>query len=223
MFDNKEAKLQRMGATEGKALTENGYNIAIGLTILWGILINVGMSYFLTPYITKIDPRIAIIGYLVVSIACITVVAKSRKPAISFLGFTGLAAAMGFALTIIVSAYSSSTIYSAFLATGIIVVAMMIVSTIFPSFFLSLGRTLFFALIGAIVIELVGGLIFHLPLGVLDYVMVVIFAGYIGFDWAKAQAYPRTLGNAINSAADIYVDIINIFIRLLSIIGKNDK
>ena len=54
----------------------------------------------------------------------------------------------------------------------------------------------------------------------MDYVMVVIFAGYIGFDWAKAQAYPKTLDNAIDSAADIYVDIVNIFIRILSIMGN---
>ena len=223
MFSNKEAKLKRMEQTEGTILTENKYNLAIGLTILWGILINIGMAVFLAPYIIKIDPRIAILGYVVVSIGCMAVVMKSRKPAFSFLGFTGLAAAMGFALTIIVSAYSLATIYSAFLTTGIIVVSMMIVSTIFPKFFLSLGRTLLFALIGSILIEFIGGLIFHLPLQIMDYVIVVIFAGYIGYDWAKAQAYPKTLHNAVNSAADIYVDIINIFIRLLSIMGKDSN
>ncbi|MBO7709254.1 MAG: US12 family protein, partial [Lachnospiraceae bacterium] len=90
-------------------------------------------------------------------------------------------------------------------------------------FFLSIGRVLIFALIGSIVIELIGGLLLHLPLGIMDYVVVVIFAGYIGYDWARAQAYPKTLDNAIDSAADIYVDIINIFIRILSIIGKKDN
>ena len=219
-MDNKQMKLQRLTNTDGIQLTENTYNIAIGLVLLWGILLNVLTAFFLTPYIIRIDPRVILIGYLVISIGCIAVVFKSHKPAISFLGFTGLAFVMGVLLTFFITAYSSSTIYSAFLATGIIVVSMIIISTIFPSFFLGLGRVLLFALIGSLVVELIGGFLFHLSLGIMDYIVVVIFAGYIGFDWAKAQVYPKTLDNAIDSAADIYVDIINIFIRILSIMGK---
>ena len=51
MENNKEVKLLRLQRTEGKLLTESQYNIVIGLTLLWGILINVGMAVFLTPYI----------------------------------------------------------------------------------------------------------------------------------------------------------------------------
>ena len=203
-------------------LSEGTYNIAIGLTLLWGFLINAGMIFFLSPYILKIHPGVLIISYLVLSFGCVAVVVKSRKPAVSFLGFTGLAVGMGLILTFVVASYSGPTVYSAFLTTAIIVVSMMIISTIKPGSFLSIGRSLMFALIGSILIELVGGLIFHLSLGFMDYVIVVIFAGFIGYDWAKAQMYPKTLDNAIDSAADIYVDIVNIFIRVLEIMGKKD-
>ena len=219
-MDNKEMKLQRMHSTEGTILSENAYNIAIGLTLLWGLAINILMAVFLTPYIIQLDIRFVLIGYLVVSIGCITVIFKSHNPAISFVGFTGLSVVMGLLLTFILAEYTTSTIYSAFLTTAIIVLSMMIVSMIFPAFFLGLGRVLIFALLGSLVIELIGGLLFHLPLDIMDYVVVVIFAGYIGYDWAKAQAYPKTLDNAIDSAADIYVDIVNIFIRILRIMGK---
>lgn len=222
-MDNKEMKLKRLTSTDGTPLTEGAYNVTIGLTLLWGLLLNVLTAVFLTPYIIQIDYRIILVGYLVLSFGCIAVVFKSHTPAISFLGFTGLAFVMGVLLTFFLTAYSASSIYSAFLATGIIVLSMMILSMFFPAFFLSLGRVLLFALIGSIVIELIGGLLLHLPLGIMDYVVVVIFAGYIGYDWAKAQAYPKTMDNAIDSAADIYVDIINIFIRVLSIIGKKDN
>ena len=222
-MDNKEMKLKRLTSTDGTPLTEGAYNVTIGLTLLWGLLLNVLTAVFLTPYIIQIDYRIILVGYLVLSFGCIAVVFKSHTPAISFLGFTGLAFVMGVLLTFFLTAYSASSIYSAFLATGIIVLSMMILSMFFPAFFLSLGRVLLFALIGSIVIELIGGLLLHLPLGIIDYVVVVIFAGYIGYDWAKAQAYPKTMDNAIDSAADIYVDIINIFIRVLSIIGKKDN
>ena len=34
-------------------------------------------------------------------------------------------------------------------------------------------------------------------------------------DWAKAQEKPKTLDNAVDSAVDLYLDIINLFVRLL--------
>ena len=71
--------------------------------------------------------------------------------------------------------------------------------------------------------ELIGGLFFHLRLGVMDYIMVLIFSGYVGYDWSKAQIFPKTLDNAIDSAADIYVDIVNLFIRILRIMGKKNN
>ena len=53
--------------------------------------------------------------------------------------------------------------------------------------------------------------------------MVLIFSGYVGYDWSKAQIFPKTLDNAIDSAADIYVDIVNLFIRILRIMGKKNN
>ena len=217
MENNKEVKLLRLQRTEGKLLTESQYNIVIGLTLLWGILINVGMAVFLTPYIIQIDFRIILVLYLVLSFGCTFLVYRSSSPALSFLGFTGLAIGMGLLLTSYLTLFTEATIYSAFLATGIIVVSMMLISLFFPAFFLSLGRVLIFALLGSIAVELIGGLLLHYPMFWMNYVIVVIFAGYVGFDWAKAQVYPKTMDNAIDSAADIYIDIVNIFIRLLSI------
>ena len=222
-MDNKQIKAERLTRQEGTIISENKYNIIIGLTLLWGIGINILMATLLKPYILMIHPAVVFIGYLVISIGCMTIVFKSRNAGVSFAAFSGLAVAMGVIVTWICAGYTSATIYSAFLATGIIVVAMMILSMIFPAFFQKLGGVLFFALIGSIIVELIGGLIFHNPMNIMDYVIVVIFSGYVGYDWSRAQAYPKTTDNAVDSAADIYVDIINIFIRILSIMGKNSN
>ena len=37
--------------------------------------------------------------------------------------------------------------------------------------------------------------------------MALIFSGYIGYDWARANAILKTLDNAIDSAAALYLDI----------------
>jgi FtsH-binding integral membrane protein len=50
--------------------------------------------------------------------------------------------------------------------------------------------------------------------------VALIFCGYIGLDWHRAQQFPKTLNNAVDSAADIYLDVVNLFVRILSITGK---
>jgi len=82
------------------------------------------------------------------------------------------------------------------------------------------GTTLFAALAITLIAEVATIFITHSDPIAFDYIFVVIFSLYIGYDWQKAQAYPPTLDNAVDSAADIYVDIVNLFIRILSILGR---
>ena len=43
-----EYRLERMQNYAGTAVTERTYNLTIGLTLLWGVLINVVMATFFT-------------------------------------------------------------------------------------------------------------------------------------------------------------------------------
>lgn len=220
-MNTKEYKAERLRNYEGVQLTDNTYNLTIGLVLFWGILLDFLMAKFFTPQIIQINYIIILIAYLVMSIGGALVVFKSSNPVVSFIAFTVLALGMGLLLTYFLYQFDGHTIYTAFLLTGIITVAMMIASTLFPAFFKGLGKGLGIALLIALAVEIIGGLIFRLPLDFMDYGMVLLFAGYVGFDWARAQEYPKTLDNAIDSAADIFVDIVNIFIRILSIMARN--
>ena len=149
----------------------------------------------------------------------------------SFAGFTGMALSMGLLLTFYVTAFSGNSVAYAFIATGLVTVIMIILSMLYPAFFQNLGRTLIISLLGCILVEFVGSILFRIPLGFIDYIVALIFCGYIGLDWNRyigldwnrAQAYPKTLDNAIDSAADIYLDVVNLFVRILSITGKRRK
>ncbi len=46
------------------------------------------------------------------------------------------------------------------------------------------------------------------------------FCGYIGYDWGRANQIPKTMDNAVDSAAALYMDIINLFLRILRIMGR---
>ncbi|MBQ9065737.1 MAG: US12 family protein [Blautia sp.] len=221
-FDNSTVKQERLKNIAGITVNDRTYNLIIGLVLVWGIAIDIIMAMTMMNVILRMNPIVALIIYIAGSFGCTMIVYKSSNPFISFAGFTGLAISMGLILCYFVSAYELGTVSLAFQLTAIITVAMMILATLFPQFFMNIGAGLGIALIISIIVEVVAGLILRMNMSIMDYVLVIIFCGSIGFDWAKAQAYPRTVDNAIDSAADIYVDIVNLFIRILSILGKKD-
>jgi FtsH-binding integral membrane protein len=204
----------------GTMVTERAYNLTIGLTLLWGVLINVVMATFFTYQILSMNYLLVVVLYFAGTLGCSILVHKSSSPAMSFAGFTGMAISMGLLLTFYVTAFTGHSVAYAFIATALITVIMVLLSMLYPEFFRNLGRTLFVSLIGCILIELIGSLVLGLPMTIIDYAVALIFCGYIGLDWHRAQQFPKTMDNAVDSAADIYLDVVNLFVRILSITGK---
>ena len=66
-------------------------------------------------------------------------------------------------------------------------------------------------------------MLFHVDTVIYDVVVAGIFALYIGFDIYRSQQFEKTVDNAVDCALDIYLDIANLFIRLLSIIAKSKR
>ena len=80
---------------------------------------------------------------------------------------------------------------------------------------------LFWALLIAIVVQLVMMFVFEQHLTILDWAVALIFCGFIGGDWAVAMSLEKTVDNAVDSAATLYLDIINLFIKILSIMKED--
>ena len=74
-----------------------------------------------------------------------------------------------------------------------------------------------------LLLDLVLMLIFHVRQQWISWVAAGLFSLYLGYDIYRSQLYPKTIKNAVASALDIYMDLANLFIRLLEIMGKNDK
>lgn len=225
ILDNKDQKLQRLEKFDGTQLSRRTYNAVIGAVLVFGLALNAAMASFLPAAAFDIMyeyPWAIIIGFLLVSIGSIFVIYKSDNPAVSFLGFVALSLAFGYLVASIVQSYSDFTVTRAFMLTLGITVGMIALATVFPAVFEKMGRALFAVLVITLIAEIATVLITHSDPIAFDYIFVIVFSLYIGYDWQKAQAYPPTLDNAVDSAADIYVDVINLFIRLLSILGRKD-
>ena len=218
--DDKFVGKVQFDMTAADQTSRGAYNAAIGLTVVFGCAINYLMSRFLAAPLANMHIVLMLVLYFAGSFGGIYIVNKTESPAIGFLGFSLLAFSMGLALTGILSQYELPSIKNAFLITGAICIVIALASSAFPQLFLSLGKALGITLIIVIIGELVCALFFRSALTIFDYVVVLLFSGYIGYDWAVAQQRPATVMNALRSSSAIYVDVINIFIRILSIIGK---
>lgn len=195
-------------------------------TLLWGFLVNALLVAFFADSVrellAQVNPWVFVIGFLAISIGGIVLAVSSNNPAFSFLGYNMLVLPMGLELCLIVPAMSAAVVVKALLLTGIVTATMTLLGIIRPQVFLGLGRTLFIALLVGLVAELVAVFVFHYTGTVFEWLFVIIFSGYIGYDVAKAQMYPKTVDNAIDCALDIYIDVINLFVILLRLFSREN-
>ena len=205
-------------------ISDRAYNGTIAIVLLWGILINYLLCRFVGTAIFTINPIVLLVGYVVLAIVGIVMVAKSQNPGISFLGYNLVVIPFGLVITYMVEHYGgigSEVVTNAFLYTLLIAVGMMACVMIAPNFFSKLGGALGAVLIGLILCEVVL-MILGVRQIVTDWIAAGLFALYIGYDIYRSQQFPKTLKNAVASALDIYLDIANLFIRLLEILGHKD-
>lgn len=211
----------REGETE---ISERSFNLIIGGVLLWGFVLNFLMVTFFGAQITRMvansNPFIFLIAYIAMVIIGSVLLGKD-SPALSFLGYNLIALPIGVVVCACVTGVPVSVVQSAVLVTAIVTLTFMILATLVPGFFLSMGRALGAGLLVAIVAELVATLIFRSASNVFEWIFVAIFSLYIGYDWARANTCARTVDNAIDLAANLYLDIINLFLRILELMSKN--
>ena len=207
--------------TDDEIISASIYNLVIGLTLLWGFAINWLMVLNIpVESISSINPIVFFVGYFALCFFGIYLFGKSESPMVSFIGYNFVVVPFGLIINLVVSQYNPDIVLEAIRVTGMVTFVMMLLGSMYPAFFNKIAGTLTIALLCVIVVELVEIFIFNTHHGILDWIVAIIFCGYIGYDWARANAIPKTYDNAVDSAAALYMDIINLFLRILRILGR---
>ena len=205
------------------------YNLILGGVLFWGFLANALICFF-TRNVALYEYALPIlIGYLVLALVGV-LMTRSHSATVSFIGYNLVVVPLGFVLSLYISEFEPLLVLSVFAMTAAVTLTMMLLSLVFPRLFLSMGRALGITLLVVIVLELIftfvaiatGAFSDSLYL-VIDWIVVVVFSLYVGYDWAIAQRRYRTVDAAVDSACALYLDIINLFIRLLSIMGRRSR
>ena len=221
---SKKRKEERLTAdyTGITILSDSAYNGLMGITVLYGLIMNAIMCYYCADYVNNLNPIVFIIGYFALTIAGTIISYKSKNPWVSFIGYNMIVLPVGLCVSLVVEEYGGLNgviVQQAFMITAIITACMVVSGTIFPDFFHKIGGWLFVGLFGIVIVQIVS-IFFHVYLGVIPWISAIIFSLYIGYDFIRSQDYKKTADNAIDCAIDIYLDIVNLFLDILQILGN---
>jgi len=206
---------------EGAVISDATYNLTIGLVLCWGFLVNWLLVHYVKAFwVTGLQPLPFLIGYFASCFYGAYLFNSSKDPAISFIGYNFVVVPFGLVLDIVVSRYDPSVVLRAIQLTAVVTFLMMMAGSIVPKFFQKISSVLTIALLCVLIVELFQVFVLRTHSDWIDWTLAVIFCGYIGYDWGKANRIPKTVDNAVDSAAAIYMDVINLFLRILRIIGR---
>jgi modulator of FtsH protease len=182
-----------------------------------------------TAYLGMIFPvgGLGMLGVFVLAFILLFAVQANKNSAVGvflLFGFTGL---LGFSLGPTLNhylrlAHGSEIVGTALLATGASFLALSAYVHVTKKDFAFLGGFLFIALIGLIVVGILG-MFFATPafsLG-MAYISALIFSGYILYDTSNIISGRET--NYIMATMNLYLNILNLFLALLRIVaGSRD-
>lgn len=205
----------------GQRISTRLYNLIIGLVLCWGFLVNWIMIKTI-PFesIANINPLVFFFGFIASCFFGIALFTRSTAPLVSFAGYNFVVIPFGLVINLVVYHYDPALVLEAIRVTGMVTFLMMVLGSMFPRFFQKIAGVLTIALLAVLVVEAIEIFILKTHHGIIDWVVVVIFCGYIGYDWGRANRIPKTVDNAVDSAASLYIDIINLFLRILRILGR---
>ena len=230
-----EQVMQNAGATTQRAadvmMSEEGsisrraYNAIIGLIVLWGVGIDTAICYFYGDKLLQTfkNSWAMVLIYLGLVIGGTVIVNMAKNAVISFIGYNLIVVGFGVTLSMVVGMYQPAIVLEAFLVTTIVTAVMLLLGTLWAEMFEKLGRILCVCLIALIITEFVMILITGTYPTWISVISAIIFCGFIGYDWSKAQKSPSTAKNAVLFATSLYVDIVNLFLNILRIVGGSSS
>ena len=209
------------------AFSRTGFNQISERTFFGSLAGFVIYGLFVTYFTTFLaPPTLSLVGLILLGLVlpiagCF--MAMSDNFGLSFIGYNMITIPFGLVLGPVLNQYAPNVVQNAALLTAMITGVMGLAGVTYPNFFRSIGSALFVALIGLVVVRLIALFVPALnSFGIIDYVSAGIFSLYIGYDMFRATEATRSVGSALKIAVSLYLDIINLFMSLLSILGNDN-
>lgn len=217
---NKTAESLHLDRIVGKEISERKYYNLIGANLAYGLILNIIMVATLGDMARHMNMWLFLIFYFVACFAGTLMMAASNNAVTSFIGYNLVVIPVGLLLASALPSYNLNDIAFAFVEALGVTAIMIIVANIKPDWFRGMGKSLLTALLAFIFVEIIM-MLFGVDFIWMDFIAVGIFTLLVGYDWSVAQDYHKSSITAILVASSLYLDIINLFLRLLNIKSKD--
>ena len=187
--------------------------------VLYGLMISYVSAFFAPATLSILE--LILLGLVLPIAGCF--LAMNDNLVVSFVGYNMITIPFGLVLGPVVSQYAPNVVQNAVLLTAMVTGIMGFAGITYPNFFRSIGSALFVALLGLVIVRVIAIFVPVLnSFGIIDYVSAGIFSLYIGYDMFRATEATRSVGSALKIAVSLYLDIVNLFMSLLSILGNDN-
>lgn len=198
--------------------------VGLMITFLTGYYVSTNPNMLYNIFATKLYWVIFIAELITVVVLSARIMKMSKNGAI--FGFLLYSFITGLTFSSIFVLFKMSSIMFVFLITAVLFLVFALIGYFTKTDLTKLGSILFMGLLGIIFASLLNLIFksesFDLVLIILG---IIIFIGYIAYDINKVKRLEGMVDEdklAIIGALDLYLDFLNLFIRLIQIFGKSN-
>jgi FtsH-binding integral membrane protein len=205
----------------GGDISANVFNLVITFTVMFGLaLYGVMANAFAT---TKFGGWTSLFIFLGTLAGCF-VAANDFAPA-KIIGLSMISGGLGTLSGSFYHQFTKGSILNVILMVAAITILFGAIGTLIPQSLASWGGTLLTLLTAFIIAQLV--CVFFLPTyqarTFFDWCGVLLFSGYIVFDFNRAQNVEKTVENGMDCGISIFLDIANLLVYLMELFGQKDS
>lgn len=200
-----------------------GLSIVVSMLVAMGVAANQEVFHFFN---TGITHWVVLLAPLAAVFVLVPYVSSSPSKEGAILALIGFAVLMGLSLSVVFVVYTTTSIVSAFMGAAILFGVMSFYGFFTKKDLNTIGRWAFVGLIAVIIASVInifiGNTVAQL---VISAISILVFLALTAYDTQKIRemlSYEPGIGTEVLGALSLYLDFINLFVQLLSIIGNSD-
>ena len=194
-----------------------------------GLLVTFITAYFTSTNITMLSLIFGTPAYIIIMISEIVVAIfltsriRKMESTLTKVLYIAYSILTGLTFSVIFLAYEMSSIIFIFLATSLIFLVFSILGKNTKINLSKMGTYLLIALLSIVILGIINAFIMNNTLDMLlCSIGIIVFTLYVSYDVNRiVNYYDDTENMAIVGAFQLYLDFINIFIKLLRLLGRN--
>jgi len=212
----------------GKILMRNEFLSKVFRWFGLGLLVTFVVAFYVSNNINLLSLIFSNSGYLIIILLelglaiWLTTRIRKMKSSMAKILYIGYSALTGLTLSSVFVVYEITSIIWIFLASALVFFIFSLLGKSEKFDLSNYGIYLFIALLGSIILEVINIFLMNNTLDIILCVVVLgIFVAYVAYDVQKIVRYYEENDNmAVIGAFDLYLDFINIFLRLLRLFGR---